>query len=64
VSASNAQAIIPKAGRQGTRAPKTRYHCLLTNDNYDFLCQLALAEGLSVAAVLNKLLLDMRRRSA
>lgn len=47
--------------RQGKGVMKTRFELLLWVDNYDYLQRLAQAEGLSMAAMVNRILLRLRR---
>lgn len=45
-----------KVRRQGKGASKARFECLLTNENYDILYQLASQAKVSMAAVINHML--------
>lgn len=46
--------------RQSKLILKTRFELLLWDDNYDFLCRLANAERMSMAAKLNQILAQIR----
>lgn len=50
-----------KIGRQDRGKKKTNYHFRLQDDNYDWLCRLALRSRVSVAKVLNTLLESRRK---
>jgi hypothetical protein len=45
-----------KVRRQGKRAEKARFECLLTTENYDILYRLAAQAKVSMAAVINHML--------
>lgn len=53
---------VTKPARQNRVIPKTRFDVMLWNRNYDFLCQIAFAEGKTMAAKLNEILTAMREK--
>ena len=48
---------------QGQKAAKTHFLCRITNENYDFLYVVARRADVSLAAALNRILANERRKA-